>query len=163
MAIEALAELPVRLLVTIGTERDPGERGIEPLPPNVRVERWISQDAISARAATVVCHGGYGTTLHALGHGAPLVVLPLFSADQWANARAVARVGAGVALDSGRETRRGLGLPDPEAVAQLRPAVERVLREPTFERAAERVAASMRALPPVDTSPAALAELAMRA
>lgn len=163
MAVEALAELPVRLLVTIGNERDPDELGIDPLPPNVRVEQWVSQDAISARAATIVCHGGYGTTLHALGHGTPLVVLPLFSADQWANARAVARVGAGLALDSERETRRAHSLPGPETVAQLRPAVERVLHEPIFKRAAERVARSIRALPPLDTAPAALAELAMRA
>jgi UDP:flavonoid glycosyltransferase YjiC (YdhE family) len=159
MAIEALAELPTRLLVTIGTGRDPGELGIDPLPPNVRVEQWISQDAISARAAAIVCHGGYGTTLHALGRGTPLVVLPLFSADQWANAQAVARVGAGLALDAERETRRSLELPRPETLAQLRPAVERVLGEPTFKRAAERVAASIRALPPVSDAPAALAEL----
>jgi UDP:flavonoid glycosyltransferase YjiC (YdhE family) len=151
------------LLVTIGNERDPEELGIDPLPPNVRVEQWLSQDAISARAATIVCHGGYGTTLHALGHGKPVVVLPLFSADQWANARAVARVGASLALDSGREARRALGLPDPETVAQLRPAVERVLHEPAFKRAAERIAASIQALPPIDTSPTALAELAIRA
>jgi UDP:flavonoid glycosyltransferase YjiC (YdhE family) len=162
-AIEALAELPVRLLVTIGNDRVPEELRIDPLPPNVRVEQWVSQDAISPTAATIVCHGGYGTTMHALGHGTPLVVLPLFSADQWANARAVARVGAGLALDSGRETRRALGLPDPETVAQLRSAVAQVVHEPTFKRAAERVAASIRALPAIDTSPAALAELATRA
>jgi UDP:flavonoid glycosyltransferase YjiC (YdhE family) len=132
---------------------------IDPLPPNVRVEQWVSQDAISASAATIVCHGGYGTTLHALGRGTPLVVLPLFSADQWANAQAVARVGAGLALDAERETRRSLELPRPETLAQLRPAVERVPGEPTFKRAAERVAASIRALPPVSAAPAALAEL----
>lgn len=159
MALEALAELPVRLLVTIGTARDPGELGLDPLPQNVRVEQWISQDAISAQAAAIVCHGGYGTTLHALGRGTPLVVLPLFSADQWANARAVARVGAGVALDSEREARRSLELPGPETLAQLRPAVERVLYDPTFKRGAERVAASIRALPPVAAVPAALEEL----
>ena len=34
----------------------------------------------------IVCHGGYGSTLGALAHGVPLVVLPLFSIDQWANA-----------------------------------------------------------------------------
>jgi UDP:flavonoid glycosyltransferase YjiC (YdhE family) len=90
-------------------------------------------------------------------------VLRLFSADQWANAQAVARVGADLALDSPRETRRAHGLPDPETVAQLRPAVEPVLHEPSFKRAVERIAASIRALPPVDTSAAALAELAMRA
>ena len=37
--IAALAELPVPVLVTIGDRRDPAELG--PLPPSVRVERWV--------------------------------------------------------------------------------------------------------------------------
>jgi UDP:flavonoid glycosyltransferase YjiC (YdhE family) len=157
-AIEALADLPVRLLVTIGNERDPAELGTG-LPDNVRVEQWVSQDAVSPRAAAVVSHGGYGTTLHALTHGTPLVVLPLFSTDQWANAEAVARAGAGLALDAERGSRRVLALPSTETLAQLRLAVERVLGEPSFRRDAQRVAESIRALPPVDEAPAALAQL----
>jgi UDP:flavonoid glycosyltransferase YjiC (YdhE family) len=159
-AIEALAELPIRLLVTIGNDRDPGELGIDGLPPNVRVEQWVSQDAISPNAAAVVCHGGYGTTFHALAHGTPLVVLPLFSTDQWANAEAVARSGAGLALDAERHSRRVLDLPRPDTLAQLRPAVERVVAEPGFERAAQRVAASIDALAPVDEAPAVLEQIA---
>lgn len=157
-AIEALAELPVRLLVTIGNDRDPEELG--PPPANVRVERWVSQDAISPHAAAIVCHGGYGTTLHALTHGTPLVIVPLFSTDQWANAEAVARSGAGLALDAERASRRVLDLPGPETVGRLRGAVERVLAEPAFEREARRVAASIRALPAVDAAPVELAALA---
>jgi UDP:flavonoid glycosyltransferase YjiC (YdhE family) len=159
-AIEALAGLPVRLLVTIGNDRDPEELGIDPLPANVKVEQWVAQDAVSPRAAAIVCHGGYGTTLHALAHGTPLVVLPLFSTDQWANAEAVARSGAGLALDAERHSRRVLDLPGPETIAQVRPALERVLDEREFKRAAERVAASIRALPPVEAAPEALEELA---
>jgi UDP:flavonoid glycosyltransferase YjiC (YdhE family) len=159
-AIEALSELPVRLLVTIGNDRDPAELAVDPLPPNVRVERWVSQDAISPRAEAIVCHGGYGTTLHALAHGTPVVVLPLFSSDQWENAAAVARAGAGIALDAERGARTVLELPGPDTLADLRPAVERVLAEPAFESDAVRVAASIEALPPVDEAPAVLAELA---
>jgi UDP:flavonoid glycosyltransferase YjiC (YdhE family) len=161
-AIEALAELPVRLLVTIGNDRDPAELGAGSLPPNVRVERWVSQDAISPHAAAVVCHGGYGTTLHTLAHGTPLVVLPLFSTDQWDNAAAVARSGAAITLDAERHSRRVLELPGAATFAQLRPALERVVGEPGYRRRAEAVAASIRALPPVAEAPAALAELAAR-
>jgi UDP:flavonoid glycosyltransferase YjiC (YdhE family) len=121
------------------------------------VEQWVAQDAISPRAAAIVCHGGFGTTLHALTHGAPLVVMPLFSTDQWANAAAVARTGAGLALDSERRSRRVLDLPNPRTVSDLRPAVERVLGEASFGREARRIAASIGALPPVDDAPAALA------
>ena len=158
-AIEALAELPIRLLVTVGNDRDPQDLSLDPPPPNVRVERWVTQDAISPHAAAIVCHGGYGTTLHALAHGAPLVVLPLFSIDQWANAEAVARSGAGLALEAERASRRVLEAPRPETIAALRPALERVLSEPTFKREADRIGASVRALPPVEQAPAALAEL----
>ena len=82
--IDALAGLPVRLLVTIGNDRDPAELGA--VPANVHVERWVPQEAVAHHAAAVVCHGGYGTTLGALGQGLPLVVVPLQSADQWHNA-----------------------------------------------------------------------------
>ena len=159
-AIEVVAELPVRLLVTIGNDRDPSELEPGSLPGNVRVERWVAQDAISPRAVAIICHGGYGTTLHALTHGTPLVLMPLFSTDQWANADAVARTGAGLALDSERRSRRVLDLPNPGTVSELRPALERVLGEASFAREAERIAASIAALPPVDEAPAALAAVA---
>jgi hypothetical protein len=47
-AIEALAELPARVLVTIGENADPSE--LDPVPQNVYVERWVSQDAILEQA-----------------------------------------------------------------------------------------------------------------
>jgi UDP:flavonoid glycosyltransferase YjiC (YdhE family) len=151
-AVEALAGLPIRILVTIGDDRDPA--GLGPHPPNVRVERWVPQDAVAPRAAAVVCHGGYGTTLGALAHGAPVVVVPLFSGDQWENAAAVARVGAGIALDGERRSRRSLDLPGDRTIDALGPAVERVLDDPAYRRAAGRVAAAVRALPTAcDTVP----------
>jgi UDP:flavonoid glycosyltransferase YjiC (YdhE family) len=87
------------------------------------------------------------------------VVVPLFSSDQWDNAAAVARAGAGIALDAERQSRAVLELPGAETMTQLRPALERVLTDPDFKRNAAPVAASIEALPPVDEAPAALAEL----
>ena len=81
-------------------------------------------------AAAVVGHGGHGTTLGALAHGVPQVVVPLFSIDQWANAAAVERAGAGVALDADRSSRRVLARPGPEVIDGLGPAVQRILAEP---------------------------------
>ena len=146
-AIDALAPLPARFLVTVGEERDHAELGT--LPPNVTVERWVPQGEVLPRAAAVVTHGGLGSTLGALAHGVPLVVLPLFSLDQWFNAAAVARAGAGVALDTERHTRRGVDLPDAVTLAALRPAVEHVLTDPAPRRAAQAIADEIRALPPV--------------
>ena len=123
------------------------------------VERWVPQDEVLPRAAAVVTHGGHGSTLGALAHGVPCVVLPLFSLDQWFNAEAVARAGAGVALDGERHTRRGVDLPSPETLAALRPAVEHVLDDPGPRRAAQGIAEAIRALPGVDQAPAALEAL----
>jgi UDP:flavonoid glycosyltransferase YjiC (YdhE family) len=149
-AIDALAPLPIRLLVTIGDDRDAGELG--PLPVNVHVERWVPQEAIAPQAAAIVAHGGYGSTLGALAHGVPLVVLPLFSTDQWVNAQAVARVGAGVALDGEREARPVLGLPGAGVIAELPGAVRRVLQDDVYPRRARAVAGAVDALPPVDAA-----------
>jgi UDP:flavonoid glycosyltransferase YjiC (YdhE family) len=157
-AIDALAPLRARILVTIGDGRDHGELGA--LAPNVHVERWVPQDAVAAHAAAIVCHGGYGSTLGALRHGVPLVVLPLFSVDQWANAAAVARVGAGLALDAEHGSRRVLGLPGPATLAALAPAVQRLLADASYRRAAQRIAAAAGAAPPVDGAAGALVAIA---
>ena len=149
-AIDALAPLPARFLLTVGEERDHAELGA--LPPNVTVERWVPQDEVLHRAAAVVTHGGVGSTLGALAHGVPLVVLPLFSVDQWYNAAAVARAGAGVALDAERQSRRAVDLPDAATLAALRPAVEHVLTDPAPRRAAQAIADEIRALPPVEAA-----------
>jgi MGT family glycosyltransferase len=155
-AIDALAPLPVRVLLTIGDRRDPAELGS--LPANVHVEEWVTQDAVLPHAAAIVGHGGHGTTLGALAHGIPQVVVPLFSIDQWANAAAVERAGAGVALNADR-SRRVLAQPGSDVTDGLGPAVERVLAEASHRREAQRIAAAMRALPAADAAIDVLAAL----
>ena len=127
--IDALAEVRARVLVTVGRHADPAELG--PLPANVHVERWVAQASVMPHAAAMVAHGGAGTTLAALAAGVPLVLLPL-SADQPINARRVAELGAGLALDG-----------VPAAVPRLAAAVTRVLEEPGYRAAARRVAAQV--------------------
>ena len=99
-AIDALAMLPVRVLVTVGRDRDPRELG--PLPPSVHVARWVPQADVMPHAAAMVCHGGSGTVRAGLAAGVPMVVLPLF-ADQPYNARRVAELGAGIELEPGTD------------------------------------------------------------
>ena len=144
-ALDALAELPARVLVTIGNGHEPLELG--PQPANVRVERWVPQADVVARAALMVIHGGYGTTHGALMGGVPLVVAPLF-ADQPHNARRVAELGAGVALPEPHSLAR---LPDdaPRTLAGLGEAIEHVLGDPRYRRAARRVGAGAAPLRPV--------------
>lgn len=160
-AIDTLAPLAIRMLLTIGDAGEAAELG--PLPANVHVEQWTSQEAVLPHAAAVVCHGGYGSTLGALRHGVPLVVLPLFSADQWTNAAAVARAGAGIALDADRSTRRVLDPPGEGTIAGLRPAVERVLADSAYRRGARAIADAMQALAPVDAATGLLEDLTRHA
>jgi UDP:flavonoid glycosyltransferase YjiC (YdhE family) len=137
-AIDALAPLPVRVLVTIGRDRDPADLG--PLPGNVRVERWLPQAEVLPHAAAVVCHGGSGTVRGALAAGVPVAVLPLF-ADQPDNAARVAALGAGVAL---------------EDAAGMAGAVEALLTDRSYAVGAAAVADDIRALPLVDAAVGAL-------
>ncbi len=122
------------------------------VPSNVHVETWVTHDDVARRADVIVCHGGFGSTLGALAHGTPLVVLPLFSSDQWANGEAVARAGAGITVADDRAARNVLELPAAETVGELAGAVESVIDDATYRREAVRIADSMRALPPVDES-----------
>jgi UDP:flavonoid glycosyltransferase YjiC (YdhE family) len=147
-AIDALSPLPVRMLLTLGTDADPDHLG--PLPANVHAEPWLPQEAILPHAAAVVCHGGFGTTLGALAHGVPLMAMPLFAGDQWRNARRVADIGAGIALANG--PRRVFELPGPELIAALPDAVARMLDEPGYGAAALRMADAIAELDPIDAA-----------
>jgi UDP:flavonoid glycosyltransferase YjiC (YdhE family) len=138
-AIEALAPLPLRLLVTVGRVRAPAQVG--PLPANVRVERWVAQADLMPHVAAMVCHGGSGTVTMGLAGGVPMAVVPLFADQPW-NAERVDAVGAGIALDGGPEA----------AIAGLREAVVRLTGDPSYRTTSQRIAAEMRALAPVDAA-----------
>jgi hypothetical protein len=160
-AIEVVARLPVRLLVTVGdASREIGDLG--ELPPNVHVETWVSHDDAASSAVAIVGHGGYGTTLGALAHGVPQVILPLFSADQWANGAAVQRAGAGLCL-TGNERRPVLALPGADVIDELGTATARVVDDASFRGRAEDLGRAMRSLPPLDAAAALLEQIARRA
>jgi UDP:flavonoid glycosyltransferase YjiC (YdhE family) len=139
-AMRAVAELPVRVLLTVG--RDLDLDALPDPPDNVRVERWVPQQDVLGHAATAVVHGGSGSTLGALAAGVPLVVMPLF-ADQPQNARRVAEVGAGLAVEPNRD--------DVAATAgPLRDAINSVLTEPSYGQRARALADELRAEQRVD-------------
>jgi hypothetical protein len=156
-AIESLAELPARVLVTIGENAEPSE--LDPVPQNVHVERWVSQDAILEQADAVICHGGYGSVLGALAAGIPVVPMPIFADDQWRNARRVAELGAGIALDGDRG-RRMLDGPGPETFAALADAIGTVLADRRYRSAAQDIAAAIDLLPPADAAVEVLGTIA---
>jgi UDP:flavonoid glycosyltransferase YjiC (YdhE family) len=144
-AIDALSDLPVEVLVTVGRDRDPADLGA--LPTNVHAERWVPQREVMPHAAAMVCHGGSGTVTMGLAASVPMAVMPLFG-DQPYNAERIAAIGAGIALEGG-----------PEAIAGLRDAVSRLLVDPAYRANAARAADEISALPTVDVAPAVVREL----
>jgi UDP:flavonoid glycosyltransferase YjiC (YdhE family) len=144
--IDAVADLPVRVLLTVGNDHDPADLG--PLPPSVHVERWVPQAEVMPHAAAMVGHGGSGSTLMAMAAGVPLAVVPFF-ADQGPNAERIAELGAGLALDGGAA-----------AVPLLPDAIRALLHDPLYRRRAGLIAAEVAALPPVDDAVAVLEEIA---
>lgn len=140
-ALDGLAELPIRVFMTVGRQVDIA--GIGPLPANARVEHWWPQSDVLAEAALVLGHGGYGTTMGAITAGVPQVVAPIFTTDQAVNARHVAAVGAGRAAS-----------PGPDVVARACHELPDVLADPNYRHRAAAVAETIAALPSaVDTVP----------
>lgn len=138
-AVEALAALPVRLLVTLGPDGDPDVLGgVAGQPAQVRVERWVHQPQVLEHCSVVVSHAGSGTFLGALAQGLPQLCLPQ-AADQFRNAEGGARSGAALVLTPSEA--------DPDAIAA---AVGRLLDEASFRAAAVRVAGDIAAMPSPD-------------
>ncbi len=144
-AVDALAALPVRVLLTIDSA-DPDELG--PLPKSVHLERWVPQPAVMPHTAAMVGHGGSGSTLAALRAGVPMALLGLF-ADQPENAQLVEQAGAGLALEGGEA-----------ALPRLTDAVRELLGDPSYRANAGRISADIGGLAPVDEAAGALAEVA---
>jgi UDP:flavonoid glycosyltransferase YjiC (YdhE family) len=144
--IDAVADLPIRLLLTVGNDHDPAHFG--PLPASVHVERWVPQRDVMPHAAAMVGHGGSGSTLMAMAAGVPLAIVPFF-ADQPANAERIAELGAGIALSRGAA-----------AIPRVRDAIGALLHDRTYGRRAALVAADIAELPPVDDAVAVLEGMA---
>jgi UDP:flavonoid glycosyltransferase YjiC (YdhE family) len=155
LALEAVADLPARVLLTTG--HGVGAGSLVPPGPHVHVAAWVPQADVLARASVVVCHGGSGTTLGALTAGVPLVVTPLF-ADQPENARRVAALGVGAAV-APRDDGASTSAIDP---ADLRRAILGVLDDPAPAAAARRMADEIATLPLPDGAVPVIAATAGR-
>jgi MGT family glycosyltransferase len=121
--IDALATLPARVLVTLGGSIKPGD--LRPSENCMLVES-APHSVVMSRAAAVVTHGGHGTVMRALLSRSPMLVIP-HGRDQNDNAVRVTERGAGLSL-----------MPD-ASVAAIRAACARLLTDPSFRAAAQRL------------------------
>jgi calicheamicin 3'-O-methyl-rhamnosyltransferase len=133
LALAGLSELPLDVLVAIGSHFDPTQLG--PLPDSVRVERFVRQDLVLPRVDLAVHHGGSGTLLAAAAQGVPQLAMPM-GADQFQKAEALAISGAGVALPQGGVT-----------AAAVRAGVRQLMDDPSHRAAANRISGEILELP----------------
>lgn len=134
--LEALADEPLNVIVTVGYDQDPAVLGAQ--PDHVRVERYIPLSLLLPHCDAMVTHGGSGSVLAALSHGVPMLVVPL-GADQFHNAERCVASGAGRSLAA-----EDLG---PEAI---RSEVAQLLERPECRRAAGRVQEEIATMPSAD-------------
>ena len=134
-AVQGLAGLPVEIVLTTGQNRDPEALGLNPLPPNVHVARWLNHEEFLPHCAAFITTGGAASVLASLKAGVPLLVVPTFW-DKSDNAQRVVEAGAGIRLAPRKCT-----------PGRLRDAVNRLLGEPHFRENARRLARRFRDVP----------------
>jgi UDP:flavonoid glycosyltransferase YjiC (YdhE family) len=144
-AVDALADLAIRLVVTVGPQGDPDAIGA--VRDGVHVTRYVPQPELLPHCDVVVCHGGSGTYLGALANGVPLLCLPQ-GADQFLNGDAIAAFGAGLTLEEEGATGPA-----------IRDAVEQLLAADSYRAAARTLAGEIAAMPPADVVAGQLEEL----
>ncbi len=130
VALEALADQPVRVVATLnrGTDAVGPAPEIE-VPANATLVDWLSYSRAMPGAALVICHGGHGTVARALAAGVPVLVSPAVG-DMAENGARVTWSGAGLMLP------RRLTAP-----ASLRACAQRILSDPRFAARAGAIAA----------------------
>ena len=132
--IEALQDLPVEAIVTTGGF-DLGDP--PPAAPNVQICGYVPHAEVLPGAALVIGHGGHSTTMKALSHGIPLLVMPLNpTADQGLIGDVVETSGLG---------RRISARSDP---ATIRREVAMLLQNAAVRDRAQITAARLRSAPP---------------
>jgi UDP:flavonoid glycosyltransferase YjiC (YdhE family) len=141
---DAVASVDVDAILTLGPALDASDLD---LPDNVTAIDSADHDVLLGSAAAVITHGGLGTTLRSLAHGLPLLLIPL-GRDQHFNARRVVELGAGIRLS-----------PDADR-GSIRAAVKAVLTDDPLAKAAQRLAARIRADDPDGTALTAMLSVA---
>lgn len=140
---DAVAQLPVNAIVTTGPSIDPAS---VTAGANTQVVRYVPHADILPSASLVITHAGLGTAMAALGHGVPLLCVPM-GRDQFFNAERVQELGAGRMLmpeaDSGAIT---LAATDMLADSRFRAGAKRMADAIGAYGGATQAAAALEAL-----------------
>ncbi len=137
-ALEALADRPLRVLLTIGPDHEPAE--VRAVPSNAHVEKTVSHAAVLERGALLVSHAGHGSVMKALWHGRPMVLVPWGRDQPGVAARATA-------LGVARSLPRDDAAPD-----KLAAAIDAVLADEGMRQQALSHSERLRTTDPAETA-----------
>jgi UDP:flavonoid glycosyltransferase YjiC (YdhE family) len=136
--VDAVADLPLPVVVTTGNAVRPEELRVS---STVEVRGYVPHVTVMPDVSLVVSHGGHSTTMQALAHDLPMVILPMFDrSDQPLVGSVIQRAGAAEVV-----SRRA----DP---ATIRAAVDRMLAPGPHRAAAARLGAEIRSSPGAPTA-----------
>ena len=91
--VDATRDLGVRVVVTTGHAIDPAELNVG---PSVEVLQFVPHAELMPQVSLLVGHGGHGTTMQALAHDLPVLVMPMGKVtDQPVVGRSLVEAGAG--------------------------------------------------------------------
>ena len=144
-ALPALANFPVRVLLTLG----PGHvrEELASIPPNARLESVVSHAQVLGRAELLISHAGHGSVMKALWFGRPMVLVP-WGRDQPGVAARAEALGVAVVVP-----------PDSVSAQTLSTVVESALADDQMRTRAEEHGVRLRATDPVATAVDALEAL----
>ncbi|KAJ3497396.1 hypothetical protein NLG97_g1927 [Lecanicillium saksenae] len=135
--IEALGgDENILLVVALGARGASLPEGVA-VPTNVRVGDFIPFDDLLPHCAALVCNAGYGTVLHAVACGTPMV-LAGGSEDKPEMAARAENAGIAVNLRTGRPT-----------PGQVRDAINEVLRNDTYKQRSIVLEAEVQSFDPI--------------
>lgn len=101
MVVSALRDEPINVIMTLGSGPLPESDSLK--APNIHIERYIPQTLLLPHCDAAIIHGGFQTTLSVLGHGLPLVTVPISATDPLRAIRCM-DLGVGIVLRYGENT-----------------------------------------------------------
>lgn len=130
--LDALTGLPLKAIVTTGDAIDPKSLRV---PANAEIHQRIPHEEILPKARCVITHGGHSTTMRALAHNLPLLIIPMHPMiDQQMVARSVVQHGAGITL---RKT---------ASAEEIRSAVKELVTDGQHRKAAAAIGSRLRSM-----------------
>jgi UDP:flavonoid glycosyltransferase YjiC (YdhE family) len=128
--LDALADLPVDVIATIDQSIGTDQLRV---PANVEVRGLSAHTEVMPTVSLVIGHGGHATTMLALAHDLPLLLVPQHpNLDQPMIGQVLAERGAGLVVDQHA------------SVEQLRAAITALLQDNSYARAAAAIGARLR-------------------